>query len=133
MIPTNTIQAKKNDPKRVLDRIFAQAEENGLQITHNNQTYHLQCRPLDRTNWLGVKEIASMLAPTDLFTIMSRENVPLQTTAQQAIAWVVQVGQYSQALYGARWHVRNDINTGVLTDASQVEAAFNQALQAILT
>lgn len=118
-------------PLQELDRVFEQAEAQGMSITHNSETYHLQCRPIDRTNWLGVKEIASALQPTDSFTIMSRENVPLQTTASQVLTWVTQVGSYSQALYAARWAVRNDINAGNIP--SDIQAAFDQALQTILS
>jgi hypothetical protein len=125
------IQQKKTDPKRLLNQIFDQAEAEGMPITHEGTTYHLQCRPTDRTNWLGVKAMAEMLPnDTDTVTIMTYENVPIVLNKPTTLTTMVQIGQYSQALYAARWATRQAINENLQTN---VKETFEQALAAILT
>ena len=130
MIPNNVIADKKNGAKAILEKVFANAEAKGMPIVNNGTTYHLQCRPLDRTNWLGVQGLAENL-PTDADTmvIMTYEDVPITLTKPQVLQAMLNIGSYSQALYGARWATKNAINQDPNTD---VETTFTQALQAIL-
>lgn len=131
MKPLKVIEKKRNGAKAILDRVFEQAEAKGMPIQHDSQTYHLQCRPIDRTNWLGVRELASALPnDTDTMVIMTYENVPITLTKVQVIQAMLNIGRYSQALYGARWNTRNAINQDSNTN---VEQTFTQTLQAILS
>lgn len=134
VIPIETIQSQK---LMELQPLLSQYESEGMPISHNSQTYHLQCRPTDRVNWLGVITMANMLADdSDTVTIMTKENAPITLTKPQVIQAMVDVGLYSQALYSARWAVRSVINNEtdkVTLEAYNVQEAFQQALTALIS
>lgn len=131
MIPNAVIEEKKYGQRARLETVFANAESKGMPILHDGNTYHLQCRPTDRVNWLGVITMANMLpSDSDTVTIMTKQNEPITLTKPQVIKAMVDVGLYSQALYGARWATKNAIENNPNTD---VETTFQQALQAILS
>lgn len=129
MIPTKLIQEKQNGPKAQLNKIFASAEAKGMPITHDGNTYHLQLRELDRTNWLGVRERIKLMSPTDSYTIMTEEDVPVTTTASQVDTWLLQALSYTEALYGARWGTKNALSQNPALDP---QATFNQILQQLI-
>lgn len=129
LYPKNVIKAKKNSPYKVLDTIFSKAESRGMPIQHNGNTYHLQLRQLDRTNWLGVRERIKLINPTDDYTIMTDENVPITTTASQVDTWLLQALSYTEALYGARWATKEAIEADPSID---VKNYFETALANIL-
>lgn len=130
MIPNSVIEEKKNGARAQLETAFANAEAKGMPIVSGGTTYHLQCRPLDRTNWLGVKAIAEQLPnDTDTMVLMTYEDVPITLTKVEVLQAMLNIGAYSQALYGARWATKEAINS---TGVQDVQAYLHQALQAIL-
>jgi len=120
--------------KQELDRVFDQARENGYAFTHNSETYHLQCREKDAPNWLIVRGRAERMQPTDIYSegIMTLEDVPIFITASEVVALMDAVESHGVALYRARWAIKTQISTGAITDTTQVETAFDQALQTLL-
>jgi len=129
MRPTNVINEIKNGSTAQLEQVFASYEAQGMPIVYEETTYHLQCRPLDRTNWLGVMAMANLLdSDLDTVTIMTFENVPITLTKPQVLQAMANVGIYSQALYGARWATKQAISNGT----TSIQATFSTALQNIL-
>ncbi len=101
MRPTNVINEIKNGSTAQLEQVFASYEAQGMPIANNGTTYHLQCRPLDRTNWLGVMAMANLLdSDLDTVTIMTFENVPITLTKPQVLQAMANVGIYSQLYTG---------------------------------
>jgi len=139
MIPINTIEAKKTAPTAVLKKLYENRLAVGAPITHNGQTYHFQIRVEDRTTWLmmihAVEKSIEAGAPTSApypSDLKTYENVRIPTTLQGVLDYGEHLQQYGQALWEAKQVVRTDIDNGTISDASQVETAFDQALQTIL-
>jgi len=129
MRPNRLINEIKNGSTAQLEQVFARYEAQGMPIVNNGTTYHLQCRPLDRTNWLGVMAMANLLdSDLDTVTIMTFENVPITLTKPQVLQAMASIGVYSQALYGARWATKQAISNGT----TSIQATFSTALQNII-
>ena len=129
MIPNRLINEIKSGSTAQLEQVFASYEAQGMPIVNNGTTHHLQCRPLDRTNWLGVMAMANLLdSDLDTVTIMTLENVPITLTKPQVLQAMANIGIYSQALYGARWATKQAISNGT----TSIQATFSTALESIL-
>lgn len=139
MIPRKKIDEIKNSATAALKRYYESKLEIGAPIDHNGQTYHFQIRVEDRTTWLmmihSVEKAIESGAPTSApypSDLKTYENVRIPTTLQGLLDYGDHLQQYGQALWEAKQVVQADIDNGTITDASQVQSAFDTALQTIL-
>jgi len=138
MIPKNTIQAKKNDPKKAVERYYDTFRELGAPFTHSGQTYHLQIRDQDEAIWLTHRILAKEAIDAGngsanyVDPIKTTENTFVQFTNQECFDVMNSAWTYGKAVWGALQSVKAQIETGTITDASQVESAFDTALNQIL-
>lgn len=134
MIPSALIQAKKNDPKRVLDNIFQAAQTKGMPFTANDgQTYHMQARDKDRTNVTGL-----YLGARDFMT----SGMMVQFTPYEKVKFVEierdnfvnnivpQYLQYFSLLHFTRKTLQEQIEAG--NTPADIQVAFDQTLQTAL-
>jgi len=139
MYPQETIEAKKTAPTAVLKKLYEKRLAVGAPIQHNGQTYHFQLRVEARTTWLmmvhAVEKSIEAGAPTSApypSDLKTYENTRVPTTLQGLLDYADYLQQYGQALWDAKQVVQSEIDNGTITDASQVETAFDSALQTIL-
>jgi len=130
MRPNRLINEIKNGSTAQLEQVFARYEAQGMPIVNNGTTYHLQCRPLDRTNWLGVMAMANLLdSDLDTVTIMTFENVPITLTKPQVLQAMASIRRLFASPYtGARWATKQAISNGT----TSIQATFSTALQNII-
>ena len=134
MIPNSVIEEKKNGALAILQRVLSDAEAQGMPFIHTDtQTYHFQCRLVDRTNWSGLRTIAENQPSMTIVPMRCKENIWLMLDRQTALDTLLNIGLYYMSLKKAETHVKDNlIPSGNYTNEQQIEQAFNQALQAIL-
>jgi hypothetical protein len=131
------IWAEKLSPYTLLDVIFDQHQKDGMPFVQGEQTVHLQCRPLDMTNWGNLLIYLTRNEATvsnENITVMTRENVPIVLTGTQTIALIESIQVYYNLLYSARWQVRYQISQTPENqwDGFDVEGVFDTVLSGLL-
>lgn len=138
MIVQNAIQQKKNDPKRALSKLYEAVMTTGAPFDYNGTTYHTQLRSVDQSNlrWFAFETqqaLASGVPDTTIFDAPNgfkvHENVFLPLTLAEFLAMVQTASAWGKARYLAKNDVEQDIENGIITDASQVATAFETKFQ----
>lgn len=134
MKPIKVIEKKKNGALAIVQRVLSTAEANGMPFTHTDtETYHFQCRLVDRTNWSGLRTIVESQPNMLSVPMRCKENVWLTLDRQTALDTLLNIGLYYMALKQAETHVKDNlIPTGNYTNEQEIGQAFQTALQAIL-
>jgi hypothetical protein len=130
MRPTKLIEKKRNDPKKLLTKIFNAAQEKGMPFTAaDGNTYHMQARDKDRTNitglYLGARDFlpsGSMVQFTpyeDVTFVEIERDIFINQVVPQFLF-------YFSALHFARKETQEAI---VLDQTINVELTFYTSLQ----